>query len=140
MAKTETTGRIKARVVSNYGRYLPGATVEVAEAEYNRLREADGGGGFRYPVLISSADQAELEAKARAREAKAQAARAEADSDRATTEGWSEYQRKAAEIVAVSRIEDQKRQHALLTGGPVLLDPEEQKRKFEENVAAGRGV
>lgn len=128
---------VTARVIRNYGSAIVGSTVRVPEAEYNRLREPDGAGGFRFPILISQADADALEVKKREVEAKARAA--QVDTDRATSDGWAEYQRQSGQIVAAHRIEEQRRQQAILTGGDAKEDPEEQRHRFEQQVAAGRG-
>lgn len=131
---------VRARVVSNYGRHIPGALVEVSEAEYSRLRDRDPAGGHRFPVLISQVDADALEAKRRADEEKARAAHAAADTERSTSEGWADYQNRASEELAAKRVEEQRRQQAILTGAPVAEDPETARARFQENVAAGRGV
>ena len=132
---------VRARVVSNYGSHLPGSIVEVTEKEYQRLREEDGAGGYRFPVLISQADADALAAMARESEEQAHRARVAADTDRATSEGWAEHQRRAAELFDARRVEDQRRRHAILIGGEApVIDPAEQQRRFDENVRAGRGA
>jgi hypothetical protein len=132
---------VKARVVQNYGRHLVGAFVEVEEREYHRLRKSDGAGGYTFPVLISQADADALAAKERDARAKAESARAASDTDRHTAEGWAEYQRKASEVLAAKRIEEQRATQAALLGEQqAAIDPNELARRFAENVAAGRGA
>ncbi len=131
---------IEAIVVANYGQHLVGSLVRVTEAEYRRLREPDGAGGHRFPVLITQADRDTLAAKIRDAEAKAREVQMASDADRATSEGWAEYQRMSSEILAAARIQEQQRQHAMLTGAPIVEDPEAVRKRFEENVRAGRGL
>ena len=130
---------IKARVVMIYGPHLVGSTIEVSEAEYNRLRRSDGKGGHTFPVLISQADQDAIDALRLKAEAAALAANP--DTDRMTSQGWADYQRRASEILAAQRIKEQNRQNAMLTGAPLPVeDPAEVECSFKAHVAAGRGV
>ena len=129
---------VTARCVMNYGHFRVGETITVPEHEYHRLRKVDAAGDYSFPVMISQADADALAARKLAVEDKARAANI--DLDRSTSEGWSDYQRKAGEILAAQRIKDQKAQQAILVGEAKPEDPEEVARKFREHVAVGRGV
>lgn len=88
--------KVTCRVVQNYGGFLPGQTITIDEREYNRFRLVDGEGNVQCPVLISSADQAELDKKAAAeREAKLKLAIADAQNG----SGWSELEKQSLAIV-----------------------------------------
>ena len=135
MDKPATPKMVKCRCVQIYGPHRVGEVIDVTEQEYARLAGPDG----THPILISQADADALAAKQRA--AADQSRASTPDTDRTTSQGWADYQRQAGEILAAKRIADQNRQNALLTGqAQTAEDPADVARRFQQNVAAGRGI
>lgn len=111
--------KIAVTVVSNYGGHLPGAAIEVDEREYLRLREPvrDEEGlilkskGWRFPVLISKADQEKQEEQRRKDEADRRLA-ADERGDAENGPGWAELERQSLERLQSSHRSEQARQVA----------------------------
>lgn len=105
--------RLTATVVSNYGDHRPGATIEVDEREYMRLREPalDDEGeqrGWTHPVLITKADQEKLDEQRKKDDAKRVRDREESDVE--ARPAWAELEQKALERLRSAHRSEQARQ------------------------------
>lgn len=123
-----TDKQIECRVMRPYGGRPAGATITVAEREYNRLREPvlddneQPTGLFAYPVLITR--EHETEVAARERKAMDDAAKTRQDiGDRSTGPGWEAYERRSLEAVRNAH------------GAEVYRQDEERKRIAAEHEA-----
>lgn len=129
---------VRVKIITNYGRWRPGEWIEVSEQEYQKFRRVDDQGKLSFPVFISQADMDAEAERAKKAEAEKLDRHKHAD-ERSRSEGWLNFQRESARIVAARRIEEQKAQHETLLGVPSSNLTEDQKAaQFRQNVAAAR--
>lgn len=105
--------RLSVTVVSNYGDHRPGATIEVDEREYMRLREPalDEAGdqrGWTHPVLITKADQEKLDEQRKKDEAKRVREREESDAE--ARPAWAALEQQSLERLRSAHRSEQARQ------------------------------
>lgn len=118
--------KISCRVVSNYGRHIPGEVITVEEKEYFRFRVAvldedeKPTGEHRFPVLIAEADAAAL-AKREESERAAKMRAAQSENDHGS--GWADMEQQSLAIVRARYAESQ------------ALADEERRRILAEHAA-----